>query len=306
MPTFPLRLSILCAALLAIPFFQTAVAAAQSATPTNNILFRVLMVRSQFDYGTIFSIDVDQREYWITAKHILTGAKHPPYGSVASQTVTLKILSPDASRETWLPETFSVIDPGKDIDIIVLAPREPLLTEPIPTLPAESNGVVIGGDCSFLGFPASIAGVWRARFSEQGAWFWMPFIKHCTVSGRFVEPLNYWVLDGINNPGFSGGPVVFLTGPAQKILGVVSGYYSEPTDVVAAALPNKTVPPKKPNSSQSSPTKKLTQSSKLAAEKSKQIVNTNSGFMIAFDITYAVEAIKKHPIGPLRTALGSK
>jgi hypothetical protein len=124
----------------------------------------------------------------------------------------------------------------------------------------------------------------------------MPFIKHCTVSGRFVDPLNYWVLDGINNPGFSGGPVVFLTGPAQKILEVVSGYYLEPTDVVAAARPNVPVPPKNPNSGQSTPSKKPTQSN--AAEKAKQIVKTNSGFMIAFDIAYAVEAIKKNPIGP--------
>jgi hypothetical protein len=29
------------------------------------------------EIGTIFSIDVDGREYWITAKHILTGARHP-------------------------------------------------------------------------------------------------------------------------------------------------------------------------------------------------------------------------------------
>jgi hypothetical protein len=299
------RFSKSCAALLALLFFHTDRTAAQSAMPTTNILFRVLMVRSQFDYGTIFSIDVDQREYWITAKHILTGAKHPPYGSVDSHTVTLKILSPDASHETWLPETFSVIDPGKDIDIIVLASTQPLLTESVPTLPAESGGVMVGGDCSFLGYPASIAGVWRTRY-EQGPLIWMPFIKHCTVSGRFVEPLSFWVLDGINNPGFSGGPVVFNTGQAQKVIGVVSGYYTEPTDVVAAAVPNKPVPSKKPNSAQPSETKKLTQSSKPTAARSKQIVNTNSGFMIAFDITYAAEAIKKNPIGPLRPAPGSK
>jgi hypothetical protein len=30
------------------------------------------------------------------------------------------------------------------------------------------------------------------------------------------------------------------------------------------------------------------------------VVNANSGFMIAFYISYAVEAIKKNPIGPLR------
>jgi hypothetical protein len=50
------------------------------AQPTYDILERVLMVQSQNERGTIFSLDVDQREYWITAKHILTDAKHPPSG----------------------------------------------------------------------------------------------------------------------------------------------------------------------------------------------------------------------------------
>lgn len=118
--------------------------------------------------------------------------------------------------------------------------------------------------------------------------------------------MNFWVLDGINNPGFSGGPVVFLTGPAQKILGVVSGYYNEPTDVVTAALPNKPASPTKPDSSQPSATKEQPKSNKPPAKKPKQIVNANSGFMIAFDITYATEAIKKNPIGPLRMTPASK
>ena len=50
------------------------------AQPTNNLLTRVLMVESGFGRGTIFSLDVDQREYWITAKHMFTGVKTGPAG----------------------------------------------------------------------------------------------------------------------------------------------------------------------------------------------------------------------------------
>ena len=83
MPNSRWRFSKLFAASLALLFFHTALAAAQSAALTYNVLIRVLMVRSQFDYGTILSIDVDQKEYWLTAKHGLTGAQHPPCGSFA-------------------------------------------------------------------------------------------------------------------------------------------------------------------------------------------------------------------------------
>ena len=74
--------------------------------------------------------------------------------------------------------------------------------------------------------------------------FWMPYVKHCTVSAFSLGEAGdkkIWVLDGINNPGFSGGPVMFATGPQQKIFAVVSGYILEPTDVIVSA-PNKPVP----------------------------------------------------------------
>jgi hypothetical protein len=80
-------------ALLALLILQAHAAQAQSAMPTNSVLLRTLMVESQYGRGSIFSLDVDQREYWITAKHILTGAKHPPYGSIATKSVSLKILA---------------------------------------------------------------------------------------------------------------------------------------------------------------------------------------------------------------------
>jgi hypothetical protein len=92
-----------------------------------------------------------------------------------------------------------------------------------------------------------------------------------------TEP-RIWVLDGINNPGFSGGPVIFKTGPEQKILAVISGYHLEPTEVVSSAAAKKKAPEKRTQ---------------------KQTVNLNSGFIIAYDIKYVVEAINKNPIGPL-------
>lgn len=274
-------------ALLTYFVFQTSAALAQLASPTETVLYRVLMVESKYGRGSIFSLDVDRRKYWITAKHILTGAKHPPYRSITSKSVSLRILNPGAQGEQWLPVNFSVLDPGNDIDVVVLVPPEPLLDNPFPSVPADSDHVLLGGDCEFLGFP--YGGGWRATFDRNRGSFWLPYVKHCTVSTLATGEPRILVLDGINNAGFSGGPVIVRTGPEQKIIAVISGYLTEPTDVIPTAAgklaPMKTSP-----------------NARKPARHSKGTVNVNSGFIIAFDIKYAVEAINKSPIGPLRKA----
>jgi hypothetical protein len=98
-----------------------------TAQPTNNVWSRMTIVKSNFGSGTAFSIDVDHREYWITAKHILTGAKHPPHGRITTSAAAVKVLDPGAEHERWISINFAVLDPGSDVDIIVLAAPTPLL-----------------------------------------------------------------------------------------------------------------------------------------------------------------------------------
>lgn len=277
---------------LVLVIFQTTGLLAQIATPTNNVMTRMTMIQSRYGRGTTFSIDVDGREYWITAKHIVTGAEHPPYGSVTNKSESLEVLNPTSPGEQWLPVKFSVIDTEKDVDIVVLAAPSPLLENPLPSVAADSGGAFFGGDCEFLGFP--YGGGWKATFSgpSGNVPFWMPFTKHCTVSAISAagsvmtdQDKRMWVLDGINNVGFSGGPVVFRTGADQKIMAVISGYIIEPAEVNSTAQ-------------RKSVTKK---SEQVASEtQHKQTVNLNSGFILGFDISYAITAIHDNPIGPLR------
>jgi hypothetical protein len=51
------------------------------------------MIATNFGRGTTFSIDVDNREYWITAKHVFTGIKAGPAGVFNAKTVEANILS---------------------------------------------------------------------------------------------------------------------------------------------------------------------------------------------------------------------
>ena len=70
----------------------------------------------------------------------------------------------------------------------------------------------------FLGFPYGIGDRFLKETGHPVA-----FVKRVTVSTLFGKP---YLLDGHNNPGFSGGPVVFCP-PGRKefqVAAVVSGY----------------------------------------------------------------------------------
>ena len=255
--------------------------AAQSAQPTNDILFRTLMIKSKTEAGTMFSVEVDDREYWLTAKHILTGRKTWPAGEWTEKTASLDVLDPKGPAISWNPSDFSVIDPGKDIDIVVLVPKNKIKNVvEIRSLKISSGSFGMGQECSFLGFP--FANTWTATFSDSTQ-IKMPFIKHCYISGIIQQPATILVLDGINNFGFSGGPVLFHTGPEQVVLAVISGVQNEQGEVHSIEVPNTPTTGQAPNTN---PTKKK-----------KDVVDLNTGIIFAFGASVAVDAIKKNPIG---------
>jgi hypothetical protein len=244
-----------------------------SAQPTNTILLRTLMVQmTNGGRATTFSIDVDGREYWITARHVVTGAKGKPYGKLSSTTIDLQLLKPGGNGEEWLPVKFAVFLPEQDVDVALLVPPHLILPAGLGTAPTGAQ-LTFGGQCEFLGYP--YGGGWRANFPEGK--FWLPYTKRCTVSGMDNDT-RLWILDGINNVGFSGGPVFVGTGNDLKIAAVISGYWQEPAEVIRGG----TAKPK----------------TKVTAP--KDTVNLNSGFILAYDINYALDLIKAHPIGPVR------
>lgn len=72
----------------------------------------------------------------------------------------------------------------------------------------------------FLGFPY---GLYTLAFGRHH-----PFEKHAYLSAidNLEQSAEIFYLDGFNNPGFSGGPVIFLNPKTSKwmILAVLSGY----------------------------------------------------------------------------------
>ena len=247
----------------------------QTTIATLNTMARVYMVRSPFGLATIFSVDVDNREYWITAKHVVTGAEHSPYGPVKTKTVKLDLLDPTSQEPHWIPEEFAVIDTDANVDIVALATSVVLLNQPGPVT-ASNGGETLGGECEFLGFPygSGYVGVF-----DTGKKWLLPFVKHAYVSAIIHDPVQVMILDGINNPGFSGGPVIVGGMDQQRIVGVISGYETD----LAAVVPTLAVDPQ-------------------TLRPPKQGVRINNGFIIAYPIRYALDAIHKTPIGAVRPA----
>jgi hypothetical protein len=308
-----------------ITFMSSAVSFGQSIVINRLALLQTRLIQTTKGVGTAFAVNVEDREYWITAKHIFTGIENAPPGILTAKTVQANILLPfskgdEDQDKKWQTVTFTTIDPGKDIDILVLAPDHSL-TKYLPPEsmrlasdadPADEHALVpIGGDCDFLGYPYGSG--WRASIplhilnkgSKPGEggkftssqttktvdWAWSPFVKRCTLSASMVQNgITIFVLDGINNLGFSGGPVVTGKGNALDVFAVVSGFHAEPLEVLPAPEPGQPhispIPPPPPLPGQ------------RPKPQQKEVVESNSGLILAYDITPAIKAIHDNPIGP--------
>ena len=189
---------------------------------TANVIHRVFRIRWNDSQGSGFTLDIEGRQYLVTARHVLKGFQGDANIDVFSNGV-------------WMPLSAQLVGhaPG-DVDITVLAPGRRLTPEELPMRPMSPGaGIGYGQDVYFLGFPYDFLG--KYIFGPDG--YPMPFVKKATVS-LFHGAVFF--LDGHNNPGFSGGPVVFTEPGTRdyKVAAVISGYQAVQESVYAGA--NKT------------------------------------------------------------------
>ncbi len=182
---------------------------------TANVIHRVFRIQWGAGRGTAFTIDIDGKQYLVTARHVISDF----HGQAAISVF---------SNGAWVQLPVQLVGHGVgDIDISVLAPSR-LLTATNLSMEPMSKGVGYGQDVYFLGFPYDFLG--KYIFGPDG---WpLPFVKKATVS---LFDGTVFLLDGHNNPGFSGGPVVFIESPgdAYRVAAVVSGYQAVPEPVYA-------------------------------------------------------------------------
>jgi hypothetical protein len=163
----------------------------------------------------------------------------------------IEVVRRDGPNDVAL-EDVAAPQSGADVAAFLLSKE----ITPDLSLSASSDGAVFSQDAYFLGFPYGLG------LKTSGVIY--PFVKKAIVSAfdRDVDGVTLWFFDGINNPGFSGGPVVFNR-PGTKdwqVVAVVSGYRTE----------------------------------RVAVEGGAGEIPTNTGIIVGYDVRHAIAAVDAH------------
>ena len=220
---------------------------------TTNILQRTFRIAYGNDSGTCFTVDVDGRQYLVTARHVVRQISGPS---------TVKIFHDGLWKE--LP--IQLVGHGADdIDITVLSP--PLQLSPTHPLHTTAAGLPISQEVFFLGFPYGLA-TDPGKLNDN---FPIPFVKKGMVSALSFENSKIIYLDGHNNRGFSGGPIVYQRAVDKEgdmtVIGVVSGYLSKAEPVYDSH------------------------------NQATHSYGYNTGIIKSYSIAHATELIRANPIG---------
>ncbi len=217
--------------------------------------------------GTCFMVTRNGEQYFVTAAHLFASS-HRNGEEVPIQMVVQNELQPFRAKIYYHPD--------RKIDVAVLKLAETVsqnaaipdeLAKYKDTIAKVFNGngfsmdsvwVTVGSETYFLGYPLGNLGT-----EAFGIKF--PLLKKAIISG-FVNHngVDILLLDGHNNLGFSGGPVIAYNEAAKRmsIVGVISGYLPEPVDI------------KQKNTTLS--------------------VEENSGIIVCYDIRYITEVFTKN------------
>lgn len=207
-------------------------------------LERTLRVNVPGGGGAGFTITRHDRQWLVTARHVVEGHS-------ASDIQLVWRAGPVTATVSRVPD----LNPGADVAVFALDnPVTPELN-----LRATSHGLTWSQDVYFLGYPYGL----QIRNLQN-----FPLVKKAIVSGKEIgaQGVGVWLLDGINNPGFSGGPVVFQReGTSQwNVAAVVSGFLTEEIAIAGSPL----------------------------------AVPANTGIILAYDVHHAIDAIDRYHEDP--------
>lgn len=188
----------------------------------SDILCRVFRIRFNSGAGTAFTIERDDVQYIITAKHLFDNTSN---GDV----VTIEILREKKYHPINVIVMFSS-NPNIDCAVLKTNPYQ----EVTGKFSNENSmeGLILGQDLYFLGFPYNYDDLLMS-FPKSATP--IPFVKKACLSG-LSEKNGQLFLDGINNPGFSGGPVCFKDAKTNKykIAGLINSYRWNRSSVFAS------------------------------------------------------------------------
>jgi hypothetical protein len=248
---------------------------AQDAVPLE-ILSRTLFIKQKGSDGggSAFRIEYKGKIYLVTARHVVEG--------VAESGAVIEIRHSEKWEDYHTVKTL--YPPSPNVDIAVFETYE-TSAQPFTIEPAgmsEKAGVTLGQQVWFIGHPFNMSSV----LAKGSTITTLPFMKRGALSAIDASSPDTVVfyIDGFNNPGFSGGPVVYWEFATRKykILSVVIGYKN---DTARALINDRQVDTN---------------------------ILVNSGILVSYSIKHAIDAIEKayllHPetyvaIPPSRIAI---
>ncbi len=177
---------------------------------TANFIHRTFRIKCGDSVGTGFTIDIKGKQYLVTARHVVEGF---------STSTPLELFE----NNSWVVVAADLVAHGDGgVDVSVIAPKAVMSPSKLPVVPS-SKGLIYGQDVYFLGFPYGVL----SKVIFGGAGYPLPLVKKALFSAFAGD---VYLLDGHNNPGFSGGPVLFGQngGAPQNIAAIVSGYCIHP------------------------------------------------------------------------------
>ncbi len=218
---------------------------------TFNVYDRVFEARWNGATGTAFTVDIDSRQYLVSAKHVFEGVE-------TSDLIEIFLQS------QWTKVEVTVIGLSTDdTDVVVLATDRPIGAH--HPLRLSKGEVFLSQDVFFVGYPF---GMHSTTMTADGA-LHLPLVKKACLSGYHEQPGgSVWILDGFNNPGFSGGPVISAIEPKQEmVFGIVSAYRFSDESV------------------------------HIKGEPIEASVKTNTGIIYAYSAAIAMDLIAENPNG---------
>jgi len=199
----------------------------QSLLPNETILKSTFNILYKQSNATAFLVNGQKGQFLITAKHLFKDILS------SGSSVKVNIKGGQINMDLICPVFFHC---NQLVDIAVMKLKSNIICGDILPLKGNSS-FFVGQECLFLGFPLFNLG----SFTSIGK---VAFVKKAIVSALYEENnTRILLLDGQNNPGFSGGPVITYSETMTKlfIIGVISGYIKQTKDleIVNEGINNK-------------------------------------------------------------------
>lgn len=183
--------------------------------PQIEVLGRTLRILHGNSAGTAFTMEVNRVQYIVTAKHLFEASGYPSSAKIG--------IFQDKHYVSYDVDIRYPADAEIDIAVLKTTPYAQL-TFFYPTTFSSAN-ITMGQDVYFQGFPYNYDNL---LCNMPGDKYPLPFIKKACLSS-YIHSKGIFLLDGHNNPGFSGGPVCFKKADDKtyRITGVIASYRYE-------------------------------------------------------------------------------